>query len=80
MSVKIRLSRVGKKKVPNYRIVVADQRSKRDGRVIERIGNYDPRSEAGLVLKTDRVQYWMEKGAKPSSTVARLIKRSASKA
>ncbi len=74
MAVRIRLSRVGRKKTPIYRIVVADSRSPRDGRVIESIGRYDPRTEPSLIeIDEDRARDWLEKGAKPSETVAKLL-------
>ena len=78
MAVKIRLARMGKKKNPVYRLVVADQRSKRDGRVIETIGHYTPQSSAKpIVLKKERVDYWLGKGVVPTATVATLLKRAA---
>jgi small subunit ribosomal protein S16 len=70
--VKIRLSRKGKKKVPFYRIVVIDSKKARDGKFIERVGHYDPRSKE-LTLKRDRIEYWISKGAQPTNTVAKLI-------
>lgn len=74
MSVKIRLSRVGRKKTPIYRIVVADSRSPRDGRVIENIGRYDPREEPSLIeIDEAKAREWLEKGAQPSDTVAKLL-------
>lgn len=75
--VTIRLSRVGAKKRPFYHIVVADSRSKRDGRSIERVGFYNPVAtgqEVGLKIDTERVDYWVGNGAKTSERVARLIK------
>lgn len=75
--VTIRLSRVGAKKRPFYHIVVADSRSKRDGRSIERVGFYNPVAtgqEVALKIDTDRVDYWVGNGAKTSERVARLIK------
>ena len=73
--VKIRLMRVGKKKQPSYRVVVADSRSPRDGRIIEAIGKYQPRQEpSGVVIDTDRALYWLEKGAQPSNTVRNLLR------
>ena len=69
MAVHIRLARMGTKKAPFYRIVVADQRSPREGRFIERVGTFDPaRSE--LRVEGSRVQHWISKGAQPSATVA----------
>lgn len=70
--VKIRLTRKGKKKVPFYRIVVIDSKKARDGKFIERVGHYDPRSKE-LNLKRDRIEYWISKGAQPTNTVAKLI-------
>lgn len=76
MSVRIRLTRVGKKSKPSYRVVVADQNAKRDGRFIELLGHYNPRVKPSqLLLDRDRVTYWLSKGAQPSATVAKLIKR-----
>ncbi len=74
MAVKIRLSRVGRKKTPIYRIVVADSRSPRDGRVIENIGRYDPREEPSLIeIDEAKARDWLDKGAQPSETVAKLL-------
>jgi small subunit ribosomal protein S16 len=74
MAVKIRLSRVGRKKTPIYRIVVADSRSPRDGRVIENIGRYDPREEPSLIeIDESKARDWLDKGAQPSETVAKLL-------
>lgn len=70
--VKIRLSRKGRKKIPFYRIVVIDSKKARDGKFIERVGHYDPRSKE-LNLKRDRIEYWISKGAQPTNTVAKLI-------
>ena len=76
MAVKIRLARYGAKKRPYYRVVVADVESKRDGRFIEIIGTYDPNQDPAQVeIKQDRLQEWLEKGAKPTDTVASLIKK-----
>ena len=75
--VKIRLMRVGKKKQPSYRVVVADSRSPRDGRIIEAIGNYQPRLDpSGLVIDNDRALYWLEQGAQPSEQVKKLLQLS----
>ena len=72
--VRIRLMRVGKTKQPTYRVVVADQRSPRDGRIIEAIGHYNPRIEPSLVaIDTDRADYWLSVGAQPSDQVRKLI-------
>ncbi len=75
MSVAIRMSRQGSKGNPHYKIVVADNNFKRDGRFLEKLGTYDPNDEKGLVLKQDRVDYWLSVGAQPTKTVASLIKR-----
>ena len=74
--VKIRLRRMGAKKAPYYRIVVADSRSPRDGRFIEEIGTYDPLSESEK-LKVDlaRAKYWIANGAQPTDTVRGLLKK-----
>ena len=77
MSLRIRLSRGGAKKRPFYRIVIADSRSPRDGRFIEKIGTYNPMlpKDGGnrLVIKEDRVKYWVSVGALPSDRVARFL-------
>ncbi len=76
MAVKIRLARHGAKKRPFYRIVVADQESRRDGRFIEIVGTYNPLKEpADVSLKNDRIDYWLGKGAIPTDTVRNIIKR-----
>jgi small subunit ribosomal protein S16 len=72
--VKIRLMRVGKRKQPSYRVVVADSRSPRDGRIIEAIGHYHPRQEPSLIsVDGDRAVYWLKQGAQPSSAVRKLL-------
>ncbi|MGH2746980.1 MAG: 30S ribosomal protein S16 [Actinomycetota bacterium] len=72
--VRIRLMRVGKRKQPSYRVVVADSRSPRDGRIIEAIGRYQPRTEPSeVVIDTDRARYWLDRGAQPSEQVRRLL-------
>jgi small subunit ribosomal protein S16 len=72
--VRIRLMRVGKTKQPSYRVVVADQRSPRDGRIIESIGHYNPRIEPSLIaIDTERAEYWLGVGAQPSAQVRKLI-------
>jgi small subunit ribosomal protein S16 len=72
--VKIRLMRVGKKKQPSYRVVVADSRSPRDGRIIEAIGHYQPRLEpSGVLIDNDRAVYWLQQGAQPSEQVRKLL-------
>ncbi len=74
--VRIRLRRVGSKKQPSYRIVVADSRSPRDGRYIEVIGFYNPRTEpATMTVKEDRALYWLNVGAQPSEAVERILKK-----
>jgi small subunit ribosomal protein S16 len=76
MSVRIRLTRVGATKQPTYRLVVADSRSARDGRAIDTIGHYNPRSEPiELVIDEAKAKDWMSKGAQPSDTVRRLFKQ-----
>lgn len=81
MSVKIRLSRHGAKKRPYYRIVVADARNPRDGRFIEQVGTYDPRTpEAALRLDQAKVDGWIKQGAQPTQTVRNLMKRAAKEA
>ena len=70
--------RMGAKKRPSYRIVVKEQQSKRDGAYLENLGTYNPtREPAEINLKSDRVQYWISKGAQPTDTVRRLIKQAA---
>lgn len=77
MAVKLRLMRMGKKKQPQYRIVAADSRSPRDGRFIEILGTYEPRSEPSrVVVDHEKVARWLRDGAKPTDTVARLLKQS----
>jgi small subunit ribosomal protein S16 len=79
MAVKIRLTRVGSKKNPIYRVVVADSRSPRDGRFIEIVGRYNPRTEPSTIeLDQDKIDDWISKGAQPTAPVARLIKAAAS--
>ena len=74
--VRIRLRRMGAKKKPFYRIVVADQRSPRDGRFIENIGTYDPMTDPSTVnVKSERAIHWLRVGAQPSDAVARLLKK-----
>jgi len=76
MAVKIRLARFGAKKKPFYRLVVADSSSPRDGRFIERVGTYDPRKNPPEIhLKGDRIAEWIKKGARPTETVAQLLKK-----
>jgi len=72
----IRLTRMGAKKKPFYRIVVTEKRSKRDGRFVESVGYYDPcRNPADVKIDHQRVNYWIERGAQPSDTVRSLINR-----
>lgn len=75
MAVKIRLARHGAKKRPYYRIIVADSRSRRDGRFIEEVGRYNPCVHPNFVsFDKERVDYWLGVGAQPTDTVARLLK------
>ncbi len=75
MAVKIRLKRLGKKKAPLYRIVVADSRSPRDGRFIEEIGTYDPSTEPSTIkVNEELAKKWLSTGAQPTETVAKLFK------
>lgn len=75
MAVKIRLKRVGAKKNPKYRVVVADSRSRRDGRFIETLGTYDPVPSPPLVdVKEERVLHWLSRGAQPTDKVASLLR------
>lgn len=75
MAVKIRLKRLGKIRAPYYRIVVADSRTKRDGRVIEEIGKYHPTEEPSVIeVDSERAQYWLSVGAQPTEQVAALLK------
>jgi small subunit ribosomal protein S16 len=72
--VKIRLMRVGKVKQPSYRVVVADSRSPRDGRIIESIGHYNPRMDPSVVeIDSDRAVHWLQLGAQPSDAVRKLL-------
>jgi len=70
--VKIRLTRVGRRKIPIYRVVVMDSKKARDGEYIEKLGQYDPRKKI-IELDRDRIEYWISKGAQLTNTVARLI-------
>ena len=75
MAVKIRLKRLGKIRAPHYRIVVADSRTKRDGRVIEEIGKYHPTENPSFIeVKSERAQYWLSVGAQPTEQVAAILK------
>lgn len=79
--VRIRLTRLGAKKKPFYRVIASDQRAKRDGRCIEQLGYYDPmKNPFDLKIDLDRVDYWLGQGAQPSDTVQRLIERARSAA
>ena len=74
--VKIRLRRMGAKKRPYYRIVVADSKAPRDGRSIEEVGTYNPLTDpAEVTLKTERIQEWIKNGAQPTDTVRALLKK-----
>ena len=77
MAVKLRLTRIGKKKQPQYRIVAADARSPRDGRFIDKVGTYDPMKgrddPSRVVIETEKVQAWLAKGAQPTDRVLRFF-------
>lgn len=76
MAVKIRLKRMGYKKHPIYRVVVADSRSPRDGKFIEEIGSFDPNQEPSLVkIDEESAKKWLNNGAQPTDTVAKLLKQ-----
>jgi small subunit ribosomal protein S16 len=76
VAVKIRLLRMGKIRNPQYRIVVADSRTKRDGRAIEYVGIYQPKEDPSIiVVKSERVQYWLSVGAQPSEAVQRILEK-----
>ena len=76
MAVKIRLKRLGKIRSPHYRIVVADSRTKRDGRAIEEIGKYHPKNDPSVIeVNSERAQYWLSVGAQPSEAVVAILKR-----
>lgn len=76
MAAKMRLTRIGAKKRPFYRIIVADGRAPRDGRFSEVVGTYDPKKDpAEILFKEDRVKEWLSRGAEPSETVASLLKK-----
>ena len=75
MAVVLRLSRAGTHKAPFYHVVATDSRKPRDGRYLEDVGQYDPtQTPVRLLLKVDRVDFWLKAGARPSATVAKLIK------
>ena len=81
MAVRIRLRRVGSKKNPIWRVVVADKRSPRDGRTIETIGRYNPQTDPSVIeIDEDRARHWLEHGAQPSETVASLLRSQGIKA
>ncbi|MFF3574186.1 30S ribosomal protein S16 [Nocardia jiangxiensis] len=74
MAVKIKLTRLGKIRNPQYRIIVADARTRRDGRAIENVGKYHPKEEPSLIeVNSERVQYWLSVGAQPTEPVQRLL-------
>ena len=75
MAVKMRLTRTGAKKAPTYRVIVADSRSPRDGRFIEEIGYFNPRSDE-LKIDADKAKTWLKNGAQPTDTVKALLKKS----
>ncbi len=76
MAIKIRLARAGAKKKPFYRVIVADERCKRDGRFIEKVGTYDPhQNPAAFKLEEGKTLEWLGKGAQPTDTVKELLKR-----
>ena len=75
MAVRMRLTRVGSKKNPIYRVVVADSRSPRDGKFIEIVGRYNPQTDPSTIeLDEDKVRAWLDKGVQPSDSVRRLLK------
>ncbi len=76
MATKIRLKRLGKIRTPHYRVVVMDSRTKRDGRAIEEIGQYHPKSDPSIIkIDSERAQYWLGVGAQPTEAVVALLKR-----
>ena len=75
MSISIRLKRLGRKKKPVYRIVVADTRVQRDGKVVDQIGHYNPFDKENVNLNKDRINYWLSVGAHPTQTVARILSK-----
>jgi small subunit ribosomal protein S16 len=80
MAVKIRLARMGRKKRPFYRIVVANSEAKRDGSFLEVVGTYDPLQEpAAISIQQEKLQNWLDKGAQPTETVRTLIAKSSAK-
>ena len=78
MAVKIRLTRLGRKKLPYYRIIVADVEAKRDGKFLDIVGTYDPlKDPAEITLDSEKLQSWLDQGAKPTQTVKSLIAKHA---
>lgn len=76
MAVRIRLTRLGRKKKPFYRIIVADSESKRDGKFLDVVGTYDPlKNPASIIINNDKLQEWLGRGALPTITVQSLIKK-----
>jgi small subunit ribosomal protein S16 len=76
VAVKIRLTRMGKIRTPQYRIVIADSRVKRDGKVIENVGIYHPKENPSRIeVKSDRIQHWLSVGAQPSETVKAILRK-----
>ena len=75
MAVKIRLRRVGAKKAPFYRVVVADSRFPRDGRFIEEIGTFDPQNNSAVTVDVEKAQQWIKNGAQPTDTVRGILKK-----
>ena len=76
MAVKMRLRRIGAKKAPSYRVVIADSRSPRNGRFIEQVGFYDPlKNPAEIKFDTEKAQKWLDNGAQPTETVKSLLKK-----
>ena len=75
VAVRLRLTRIGARKDPIWRVVVADQRSQRDGRVIETVGHYNPQTNPSMItIDEERVRHWLAQGAQPSSTVRKLLR------
>lgn len=75
MAVRLRLTRVGGRKNPVWRVVVADSRSKRDGRIIETVGRYNAQTDPSTIeLDAEKIQGWLDKGAKPSESVSKLLR------
>ena len=75
MAVKMRLTRTGAKKAPTYRVIVADSRSPRDGRFIDELGHFNPRTDE-IVINAEKAQTWLKNGAQPTDTVRALLKKS----